>query len=143
MDMDYDELLKLDNQICFPLYAAARKITSKYTPLLKPLNLTYTQYIVMLVLWEEDDIPVGRLCERLYLDNGTISPLLKKMEKTGYIRRERSSEDERMVEISLTDEGKKLKEKAKSVPLSMASCVNMSPEHGKALYDLLYEVINS
>ncbi len=142
MDTDLDELLKLDNQLCFPLYVAARKITAQYTPLLKPLNLTYTQYIVMLVLWEENGIPVGRLCDRLHLDNGTVSPLLKKMEKTGYIRRERSSKDERKVEVFLTETGKQLKDKAKDVPVSMAGCSRISPEKGKQLYALLYELIN-
>ncbi|MCR5746409.1 MAG: MarR family transcriptional regulator [Lachnospiraceae bacterium] len=142
MDINSDELLKLDNQLCFPLYAAARKITSQYTPLLKPLKLTYTQYIVMLVLWEEDGISVGRLCERLHLDNGTVSPLLKKMEKTGYVHRDRNDKDERIVKVFLTEEGKELKEKAKSIPLSIASCNNIGQDKGKMLYKLLYELIN-
>ena len=83
MDYDYKEAMKLDNQLCFPLYAAARRVTSLYAPQLNPLGLTYTQYLVFLVLWEKDGIPVGEICERLMLDNGTVSPLLKKMEKAG------------------------------------------------------------
>ena len=86
---------KLENQLCFPLYAAARKITAAYTPLLKPLGITYTQYIVFLVLWEKDNISVGDLCEKLYLDSGTITPLLKKMEEKGWLSRTRSKMDER------------------------------------------------
>ena len=94
---DSDEALKLDNQLCFPLYAAARKIVGEYTPFLKPLGITYTQYITFMVLWEHDNIPVGDICAKLYLDNGTVTPLLKKMESEGYITRRRDGEDERKV----------------------------------------------
>ncbi len=94
MDQDYREAMKLSNQLCFPLYAAARNVTGLYTPCLKPLGLTYTQYIVFLVLWEKDGIPVGEIGEKLMLDNGTLSPLLKKMEQAGYIERQRSHEDD-------------------------------------------------
>ncbi|MBQ1470780.1 MAG: MarR family transcriptional regulator, partial [Eubacterium sp.] len=104
-DYDYKEAMKLDNQLCFPLYAAARAVTGLYTPWLKELGLTYTQYLVFLVLWERDHIPAGEICSRLHLDTGTISPLLKKMEKAGHIRKERSSEDDRVVLISLTERG--------------------------------------
>nr|MCR5610478.1 MarR family transcriptional regulator [Clostridiales bacterium] len=100
MDYDYREAMKLANQLCFPLYAAARHVTGLYTPVLKPLGLTYTQYIVFLVLWEKDGQPVGEIGEKLLLDNGTLSPLLKKMEQAGYVRRERSREDERVVVIT-------------------------------------------
>ena len=96
MDCDYHEAMKLANQICFPLYAAARNVTSLYTPWLKPLGLTYTQYIVFLVLWEKDGVSVSEICEKLMLDNGTLSPLLKKMEQAGYVERRRCRKDHRV-----------------------------------------------
>lgn len=141
MEYDYHEAMKLDNQLCFPLYAAARKITGLYTPYLKPLDLTYTQYIVLLVLWEQDGITVGELCHRLRLDSGTISPLLKKLETTGYILRTRTKEDERVVSIRLTGTGRDLQEKAKEIPLKVGSCVKLAPEKAGALYALLYEIL--
>ena len=101
-DLNPDELLRLDRQLCFPLYAAARKAVSAYTPYLKPLDLTYTQYITFMVLWEKDGLTIGEIGERLHLDNGTLTPLLKKMEKQGYITRKRDQEDERKVTIHLT-----------------------------------------
>ncbi|MBR6397242.1 MAG: MarR family transcriptional regulator [Lachnospiraceae bacterium] len=137
-----DEALKLDNQLCFPLYAAARRIVNEYTPLLKPLGLTYTQYIAFMVLWEKDDITVGEMGQRLHLDNGTITPLLKKLEKDGYIVRERSAEDERVVKIKLTSKGKKMKEKAAEIPLKIGTCVDLTPEEGAKLYELLYKIVN-
>jgi len=143
MEYDYHEAMKLANQICFPLYAAARNVTGLYSPLLKPLGLTYTQYIVFLVLWEKDGISVSEIGEKLMLDNGTLSPLLKKMEQAGYITRERSREDERVVVISLTEEGKTLQEKAKDIPLKAAACVSLPPEKAKMLYDLLYELLDN
>lgn len=135
------ECLRLDNQLCFPLYAAARKITGMYTPLLKPLGLTYTQYIVFLVLWEQDGIPVGDLCRRLCLDNGTVTPLLKKMENQGLLKRERSSEDERKVVVNLTEQGRALREQARSIPEEMGRCVDLEPEEAAELYRLLYKLI--
>ena len=140
--MNYDAL-KLENQLCFPLYAAARKITSQYTPYLKPLGITYTQYLVFMVLWEEDHLLVGDLCKKLMLDSGTITPLLKKMEKQGYVTRERCSEDERCVTVSLTDEGRALREKAVDIPMSMSACVKLSPEDAKELYRILYELLEN
>ena len=104
MEYDHREAMKLEYQLCFPLYAASRHIISQYTPWLKPLGLTYTQYIVFLVLWEKDGITVGEICEKLMLDNGTLSPLLKKMEQAGYIRRLRSEQHDRVVHVRLTDE---------------------------------------
>ncbi len=143
MKYDYREAMKLDNQLCFPLYAAARNVTNLYTPLLKPLGLTYTQYLVFLVLWEKDGIPVGEICDRLKLDNGTLSPLLKKMQQAGYVEKVRSKDDDRVVLISLTDEGKKLQERAKVVPEKMAGCIRLSPEKAKALYEILYEILDA
>ena len=143
MQYDYHEAMKLANQLCFPLYAAARNVTGLYTPWLKPLGLTYTQYIVFLVLWEEDGISVTEIGEKLMLDNGTLSPLLKKMEKAGYINRRRSSDDERVVVITLTEEGRALQEKAKDIPRQMAGCVELSPEKAQMLYTLLYELLGN
>ena len=143
MNYDYREAMKLSNQLCFPLYAAARNVTGLYTPYLKELGLTYTQYIVFLVLWEKDGITVGEICEKLMLDNGTVSPLLKKMEQAGYVTRERSSEDDRVVLISLTKEGKDLQKKAKDVPAKVAGCVDLPPEKAKMLYTLLYELLDN
>ena len=138
---DYKERMKLDHQLCFPLYAAARSVTGLYTPWLKALGLTYTQYLVFLVLWEKDEIPVGEICERLMLDNGTVSPLLKKMEQAGHIKRSRSAEDDRVVVITLTEQGRKLQSEAKDIPEKVGACVDLPPEDAQKLYELLYELL--
>lgn len=137
------EQLKLENQLCFPLYAAARAVVGKYGPLLKELGLTYTQYIVMMVLWENDGVSVRSLGEKLHLDSGTLTPLLKKLENIGYVTRKRSEEDERVVLVSLTETGLGLKEKAAEVPGEVASCVPLTPEEAAALYGLLYKIIDN
>lgn len=140
---DYDpaQALRLDNQLCFPLYAAARQVTSLYTPYLRELGLTYTQYIVFLALWERDGVSVGELGERLYLDNGTLTPLLKKLESAGYIRRERSADDERVVLISLTGEGRALRDKAEDIPARIGSCIGLDRRDAAMLYQLLYKLL--
>ena len=143
MEYDYREAMKLANQLCFPLYAAARNVTGLYTPWLKPLGLTYTQYIVLLVLWEQDGISVTGIGEKLMLDNGTLSPLLKKMEQAGYVERRRSREDDRVVEITLTDAGRALQERAKDVPGHVAGCIDLPPEKAQMLYALLYELLDN
>ena len=143
MAYDYREAMKLKNQLCFPLYAAARNVTNLYTPLLQPLGLTYTQYLVFLVLWEQDGLTVGEIGEKLMLDNGTLSPLLKKLQQAGYIERRRSAEDERVVVITLTDKGRDLQLQAKDVPLKAANCVDLPMEKARQLYSLLYELLNS
>ena len=143
MDYDYHEAMKLANQLCFPLYAAARNVTSLYTPWLKPLGLTYTQYIVFLVLWEKDGISVSEIGERLMLDNGTLSPLLKKMEQAGYVERRRCRKDDRVVEIRLTEAGKALQESAKDIPVQVAGCIDLTPEKAQTLYTLLYELLEN
>lgn len=135
------EGLKLGNQLCFPLYAAARKITNKYTPYLKPLGLTYTQYIVFMVLWEMDEVTVGELCRRLYLDSGTLTPLLKKMEEHGWVVRSRSHEDERVVMITLTDEGRGMMDKCRDIPSKIGSCVRITPEQAVQLHSLLHMLL--
>ena len=141
MEYDYKEAMKLENQLCFPLYAAARAVTGLYTPYLKELNLTYTQYIVMLVLWEKDGVTVGEICRRLMLDSGTLSPLLKKMSVLGYLEKKHSKEDERSVLIYLTEQGRALQKKAKDIPVQVGNCVKLSPEKAKQLYSLLYELL--
>lgn len=143
MEYNYREAMKLENQLCFPLYAAARGVVNLYTPLLKPFGLTYTQYIVLLVLWEQDGITVGALGEKLMLDNGTLSPLLKKMQQAGFVERTRSNEDERVVVITLTEKGRALQERLKEIPLQAAGCVDLPPEKAKTLYQLLYELLDS
>ena len=141
MAQQYDQL-KLENQLCFPLYACARKIVASYTPFLKPLGLTYTQYIVLMALWEKEKLSVGELGSMLRLDAGTLSPLLKGFEKKGYVTRARSKEDERVTEICITAEGNALKEKCKDIPGKVSSVVKaLEPDEAGELYDLLYKMI--
>jgi DNA-binding MarR family transcriptional regulator len=127
-NQDKYESLKLSNQLCFPLYACSKEIIRKYKPYLDDIDLTYTQYIAMMVLWEKKTVNVKLLGECLYLDSGTLTPVLKKLESKGYITRERSSEDERNLVVSITPEGEKLKDKALSIPPSMGSCVKLTAE---------------
>lgn len=137
------ELLKLENQLCFPLYAAARQITSKYNPYFKPLGLTYAEYIAFMVLWEHDGITVGELGQKLYLNNSTITPVLKKMEQGGYIRRERKAGDERVVVITLTDAGRGMREKCLDIPRQVGQCISLPGEKLLQLHSLLYELIEN
>lgn len=137
------EQLKLSNQLCFPLYACAKEIVRAYTPLLEPLGLTYTQYIAMMVMWEHKSITVKEMGQLLYLDSGTLTPMLKKMEKVGWLKRRRSSEDERLVILSITEAGERLQEQAAEVPLKMQSCVKLSSEDAMQLYRLLRELMNT
>lgn len=143
MQFDYREVMKLDNQICFPLYAAARYVTGLYTPYLKELGLTYTQYITFLVLWEKDGVSVSEIGSRLMLDNGTLSPMLKKMEQAGYIERKRSSDDDRVVIVSLTKKGRDLQEKAKEIPMKVGGCIDLPPEKAIQLHGLLHELLEN
>ena len=135
------DLLRLDAQLCFPLYACSREIIKRYRPFLKPLGLTYTKYIVMLVLWEEDGIGLKDIGERLFLDSGTLTPLLKSLEEQGLITRERDPRDERNVVINLTPAGKDLKAKAKEVPVNMAKCLSLNEEEFAALYKGAYKIL--
>lgn len=137
------EQLKLENQLCFPLYAASRIITRKYKPLLDPLGLTYTQYVVMLALWEQDALSVNQLGEILLLDSGTLTPLLKKLEGQGLVRRSRSTQDERMLIVEVTELGWKIKDKAAEVPLKIAGCLDISPDEGRSLQQLLHKIMES
>ncbi len=137
--------LQLDSQICFPLYAAARRVVNEYNPLLKPYGLTYTQYIVFLALWEQENgkAKVGDLGRRLYLDCGTLTPLLKKMEESGWLSRCRCKVDERVVYVSLTDAGWALREDLKAIPEKVGRCVTMEQEDAAALYTLLHRLLEN
>ena len=135
--------LQLDSQLCFPLYACARKVTNAYGPLLKPLGLTYTQYIVMLELWEKEKVKVGELGHRLYLDCGTLTPMLKKMEESGWLTRCRCKVDERVVYVALTDKGRALREQVKDIPGQVGSCITLPQEEAFELYRLLHKLLDS
>ncbi len=137
------ESLKLGKQLCFPLYACSKEIIRKYKPYLDDIDLTYTQYITMMVLWEKNTVNVKTLGECLYLDSGTLTPVLKKLESKGYITRVRSSEDERNLVVSITDEGMALRDKALSIPDAMGSCVQLTAEEAGLLYKLLYKIIGN
>lgn len=138
----YESLL-LQNQLCFPLYAAAKEVVRLYKPFLDDIGLTYTQYIAMMVLWESRSMSVKELGERLYLDSGTLTPLLKKMEMQGVVSRRRSAQDERSVIVSVTEKGDELRERALSVPAQMKGCIPLTPEEVKTLYHLLYRVLHA
>ncbi len=131
--MTRPDWLRLDQQLCFALYSTSLAMTKLYKPLLEPLGLTYPQYLVLLVLWERDDVSVSSLGERLFLDSGTLTPLLKRMEAAGWITRTRAAEDERRVHVTLTDEGRALKRRARSVPYELAAASGCSTDELVAL----------
>jgi len=140
MEIGPDDALRLDQQICFPLYAASNLMTRLYRPLLTELGLTYPQYLVMLVLWETSPIRMGELCQRLYLDSGTLTPLLKRLASAGYLSRERDPGDERRVILALTPAGLALKQRALSVPIALASQFDGEPEQVTAFRIALQSV---
>ncbi|MCR5209600.1 MAG: MarR family transcriptional regulator [Lachnospiraceae bacterium] len=140
---DVPDCLKLDNQLCFPLYACAKAVTHRYRPLLDPFDLTYTQYITMMVLWEKKAINVKELGEKLYLDSGTLTPVLKKLESKHYISRHRSEQDERNLIVKLTEEGAALKEKIVTVPEQMSCCIDLTREEAVELHKLLHKIITT
>lgn len=135
--------LKLENQLCFPLYAAAREVTRLYRPFLDRLNLTYTQYITLMVLWEHTGCSVKELGSCLHLDSGTLTPVLKNLEQKGYVRRFRSEEDERVLKVVITDEGFKLRDQALSVPQNVGACIKLTPEEAVTLYTLLHKLLDT
>lgn len=139
-DKKYDSL-KLENQICFPLYAASREIIKQYKPFLDEIDLTYTQYIAMMALWEKQTLNVKELGEMLYLDSGTLTPLLKKLESKGFLTRARSAEDERVLNVTVTDAGMALRDRAVEIPAKMVQCSSLDPEEGMALYRILYKLL--
>lgn len=137
------ENLKLEKQLCFPLYAASKEIVRHYKPFLDKLDMTYTQYITMMVLWEHKELAVKELGQYLYLDSGTLTPLLKTMEKKGWVLRNRSKEDERVLLVTLTELGESLREKAIDVPEQMSACVKLEPEEAVTLYKILNKILAS
>ncbi|MCD8335827.1 MAG: MarR family transcriptional regulator [Lachnospiraceae bacterium] len=138
---DKYDMLKIENQLCFPLYASAKEVVKKYRPFLEQIDLTYTQYITMMVLWEYNQMNVKTLGERLYLDSGTLTPLLKKLENKGLVSRKRSDKDERNITVTVTEKGMELREKAVEIPSKIGGCINLSPEEALTLYRLLYKVL--
>lgn len=133
--------LKLENQLCFPLYIASKEVIKKYRPLLEVLDLTYTQYITMMVLWEKKELNVKTLGNILLLDSGTLTPLLRKLETKGYINRIRNEEDERNLIITITEKGEELKKNVKGIPTEVGKCINLTKDEAYTLYSLLYKVI--
>lgn len=133
--------LRLDHQLCFPLYACAKEIVRRYKKPLDAIDLTYTQYIVMMVVWEEKEVSVRELGKRLFLDSGTLTPVLKTLERKGFITRTRSEADERVLLITLTKEGRRLQDRALSVPAEVGSCLNLDAQEVKTLYGLLYKLL--
>ena len=140
---DAYDALKLENQLCFPLYAASRAVIRQYHPYLSALDLTYTQYIALMVLWQEDGSSVKALSEKLFLDSGTLTPLLKSMEQKGLVTRRRSEKDERSVTVRLTEAGWALRDKALEVPGQVAGCVRLDTAEALQLYTLLYKLLHS
>ena len=137
------DCLKLDSQLCFPLYACSREVVKRYTPYLDKLGLTYTQYVTMMVMWEHRSLTVKRAGDLLHLDSGTLTPLFKKLEEKGYVTRTRSREDERNLIVSLTKEGEALRERALDVPLQLDACITMDRDKVLQLYNLLHELLDS
>ncbi|MDF2891507.1 MAG: ohrR [Clostridia bacterium] len=135
--MDQNDVLKLENQLCFSIYAASRAITKVYRPFLERLGITYPQYLVMLVLWEKDKITLKDLCKKLYLDSGTLTPLLKRLETMDMVKRVRSSEDERVLCVSITDKGRNMKQEAIKIPECILGSLNTDV---RALANLKNEV---
>lgn len=141
MKQENTDLLRLENQLCFPLYAASREVIKQYHPYLDELGLTYTQYIAMMVFWEKKTTNVKELGNSLFLDSGTLTPVLKSLEGKGLVRRRRSELDERMLVVEITPEGEALKEKAKDVPIAMMQHFNLPVEDAMELYRLLYKLL--
>ncbi len=139
---NYD-CLNLENQLCFPLYVCSKEIVRKYKPFLEKIDLTYTQYIVMIILWEYGKMNLKDLGNKMYLDSGTLTPLLKKLEIKGYIKRNKSCEDERNLMIELTKKGESLKDEAIDIPNKIGGCLNLDNEDTTTLYELLYKILNN
>ncbi len=142
MDEKY-EVLRLKNQLCFPIYLCSKEIQRRYTPYLDELNLTYTQYVVMMYFWEHGSSNVKAIGQTLLLDPSTLTPVLKKLEAKGFITRTRSEQDERNLIVELTDSGRDLRDKAISIPAKICDCLALSEEEGAALYRILYKILNN
>lgn len=141
--MNNYDVLKLENQLCFPLYAASKEIVRRYKPFLDELDMTYTQYITMMVLWEHKELTVKELGKYLYLDSGTLTPLLKTMEKKEWVTRCRSKDDERVLNVSITEQGEALREKAVKVPAQISACINLDKEEAQLLYRILHKMLDT
>jgi DNA-binding MarR family transcriptional regulator len=139
--MDMQETMKLDNQICFALYACSREMTKLYRPMLDRIDLTYTQYVTMLALWEQDQVSVTALGNKLYLDSGTLTPLLKKLEAAGHITRKRDIQDERSVIVELTEQGRALQEQAAGIPAQIACKLDGTPEEAAGLLNQMHDIL--
>ena len=137
------EALKLENQLCFPLYACAREVVKKYKLFLDDIDLTYTQYVTMMVLWEKPSVTSKEIGERLHLDSGTLTPVIKKLAEKGLVTRARSAEDERNLVVALTDAGLALRDRAACIPDQMGKCICLSPEDAGTLYRILYQLLGS
>ena len=139
--MDKYDVLKLENQLCFPLYACSKEIVRRYKPYLDEVDLTYTQYITMMVLWEHQSMNVKQMGDYLFLDSGTLTPVLKKLEQKGYLTRCRDQKDERVLNVCITEEGMALREKAVEIPMKMGQCFSMTQEEAKTLHSLLHRIL--
>ena len=135
--------LRLENQLCFPLYACAREVVKMYKPFLDAIDLTYTQYVTMMVLWEAGETTSKAIGERLHLDSGTLTPVIKKLEEKGLVTRRRAPEDERNLEVAVTDAGRALREQAVDIPAQVGRCMAITPEEAGTLYQLLYKLLGS
>jgi DNA-binding MarR family transcriptional regulator len=141
--METNELLKLENQLCFPLYAASRLVTKCYQPVLDKIGLTYPQYLVLMVLWEKDSVNLSALAEKLQLQSNTLTPLLKRMQEMKLINRVRSEKDERSIIISLTEKGEMLKSEAPQLHSHLSSHMGITTEEAQALHSLLYKLMHN
>ena len=141
--MDKYDCLKLDNQLCFPLYVCSKEIVRRYKPFLDELDITYTQYITLMALWDKGALSVKELGKQLFLDSGTLTPLLKTLEAKGYVTRTRAKDDERNLIVSLTDEGLALRDRAVEVPAKMGACINIKPEDAADLYRILHTMMDA
>ena len=141
--MEKYEALKLENQLCFPLYVSSKEVVKRYTPFLEEIDLTYTQYIVMMVLWEHHEMNVKELGKYLYLDSGTLTPVLKKLEQKGFISRKRNAQDERVLNVAVTEEGMNLREKAIEIPVKLGESVTLDEEDAKKLHEILHKLIKN
>ena len=143
MDATEFDALRLENQLCFPLYACAREVVKRYKPFLDEIDLTYTQYITMMVLWEKREVTSKEIGERLHLDSGTLTPVLKKLAEKGLVTRNRSPVDERNLTVALTEAGARLRQRAENIPAKMGECIVMDPQEAATLYGLLYKLLGS
>ena len=140
---DKYDVLKLENQLCFPLYACAKEVVKRYKPFLDEIDLTYTQYITMMVLWEHREMNVKELGAYLLLDSGTLTPVLKKLEQKQYITRKRDEKDERVLNVTITSLGEELKEKAVDIPALLGACVALEQEEAQTLYRILHKLMRT